>query len=117
MKLLSGVATFLVASAAFASQGLIVHTLEFGVGKFHRADNLVHAYGASAWTPYILPADAGTDKVLVQNNADGSVTVFYSTLDDMIASVVKVAEARGQKVSVLNVHGHGLPGGMWFPPD
>jgi hypothetical protein len=55
--------------------------------------------------------------VLVQNNADGSVTVFYSTLDDMIASVIAVSKARRQPVSVLNVHGHGLPGGMWFPPD
>lgn len=105
-------------TSAFASNGLIVHTTEFGVGKFHRYDNKVHPYGASnAWTPYILADGAATDKVLTVKNADGSYTVFFSTLDEMMKSVIAISQAEGKKVSVLNVHGHGLPGAMWFPKD
>ena len=35
----------------------------------------------------------------------------------MLASVVKLSHDQNQKVAVLNVHGHGLPGAMWFPKD
>ena len=102
-------------SIALATSGLVVHTSEFGVGKFHRYDNQVHAYGTTnAWLPYILPSNAETDQPLIQGNADGSVTVFFSTLDDLIASVIQVSKDRHQPVAVLNIHGHGLPGTMWF---
>jgi hypothetical protein len=108
----------LFTSASFASNGLVIHTTEFGVGKFHRYDNQQHAYGTqNAWAPYILPQNAPTDKALTVKNADGSFTVFFSTLDEMMSSVVAISQAAGQKVSVLNVHGHGLPGAMWFPKD
>ncbi len=104
--------------ASLSNQGLVVHTTEFGVGKFHRYDNQVHPYGATnAWSPYILPANAATDKALTMKNADGSYTVFFSTLDEMMTSVAQLAQSQGKKVSVLNVHGHGLPGAMWFPKD
>lgn len=107
-----------VGSMAVAAQGLIIHTTEFGVAKFHRYDNKAHAYGAkNAWTPYILPDNADTSHALIQKNADGSFTVFYSHLDEMLASVVQIANDQHQQVSVLNVHGHGMPGAMWFPKD
>jgi hypothetical protein len=106
------------ASAAQAARGLVIHSAEFGVGKFHRKDNQVHPYDASnAWAPYILPNDAKIDQPLITDNKDGSVTIYFSTLDDLLSSVVKVSKAKSQPVSVLNVHGHGLPGGMWFPKD
>jgi hypothetical protein len=112
------VGAFLLSSTVLAASGLVIHTAEFGVGKFHRHDNKVHAYGASnAWTPYILPEGASSDKPLVINNADGSVTVFFSTLDDLISSVTQISQSRHQLVQVLNVHGHGLPGTMWFPSN
>lgn len=105
-------------TTANASNGLVIHTTEFGVGKFHRYDNQVHPYGAAnAWTPYILPAGAATSQAVTVKNADGSYTVFFSTLDEMMTSVAQISQATGQKVSVLNVHGHGLPGAMWFPKD
>jgi hypothetical protein len=108
---------FSLASTAALATGLVVHTSEFGVGKFHRIDNQKHAYDKnSAWLPYVLPDNAATDKALTVDNADGSVTIFYSTLDDMLAAVVQVSQSRRQPVSVLNIHGHGLPGAMWFPP-
>jgi hypothetical protein len=118
MKSLLVAVAILFTSAAFASTGLIIHTTEFGVGKFHRYDNQVHPYGAAnAWTPYILPQGAATDKALTMKNADGSYTVFFSTLDEMMSSVVAISQKESKKVSVLNVHGHGLPGAMWFPKD
>jgi hypothetical protein len=53
----------------------------------------------------------------VQKNDDGSYTVFFSTLDELIGSVVQISTTENKKVSVVNVHGHGLPGAMWFPKD
>jgi hypothetical protein len=119
MRFVFGISLALfVGSAAVASSGLVIHTAEFGVGKFHRQDNQVHAHSASnAWSVYILAQGAATDKALVQDNADGSVTVFYQTLEELMSSVVQLSKDRGQPVAVLNVHGHGLPGAMWFPSD
>jgi len=108
----------LLGQSALASNGLIIHTAEFGVGKFHRKDNQVHAYDKSnAWVDYVLPEGANTDKALTLHNADGSYTVFYQTLEEMTAAVVQIAHQKSASVSVLNVHGHGLPGAMWFPVD
>lgn len=116
-SLLLGI-SILLGQAAFASNGLIIHTAEFGVGKFHRKDNKVHAYAKdNAWTNYILPDGANTDKALTLHNADGSFTIFYSTLEEMTAQVVAIAHQNNASVSVINVHGHGLPGAMWFPAD
>lgn len=107
-----------LSSPSFGSQGLVIHSTEFGVGKFHRYDNKVHAYDhASSWAPYVLSDNAATDKPLVQKNSDGSYTVFFSTLDELVSSVVRISKSENQKVAVLNVHGHGLPGAMWFPKD
>jgi hypothetical protein len=110
--------TGLAGSEALASDGLVIHTAEIGVGKFHRYDNKQHAYSnGHAWSPYIL-ADNVTDlQTRTQKNADGSYTVFFSSLADMIQAVLQVSQTEGKKVSVLNVHGHGLPGAMWFPKD
>jgi len=117
-KFFLGFCALLLSSLAFASQGLVIHTAEFGVGKFHRADNAVHAYSADhSWVPYILANGARTDQPLVQKNQDGSYTVFFLTLEDMISSVMRIAKDEKQPVSVLNVHGHGLPGRMWFPKN
>ena len=121
IKTLSMLVSILALSAsavASAAPGLTINAAEFGVGKFHRYDNGVHPYDhASAWFDYILPNDAATDQPLILDNADGSVTIFFSTLDELIASVVKASQDRNTQVSVLNVHGHGLPGAMWFPKD
>jgi hypothetical protein len=96
----------------------VIHTSEFGVGKFHRYDNKAHAYDANnAWGVYILPDNADTGHPLARKNGDGSFTVFYSTLDELIGNVIAISQREGKKVSVLNVHGHGLPGAMWFPKD
>jgi hypothetical protein len=97
--------------------GLVLHTSEFGVGKFHRYDNQVHPYGASSWSPYILNEKENSIKTVVQKNQDGSYSIFYSSLESMLQEAVKISKQENMKISVLNVHGHGLPGGMWFPAD
>ncbi len=109
-----------IAGQAFAgaAQPLVIHASELGVGKFHRKDNKAHNYGANnAWTPYILADNASDQTPLVQKNTDGSVTIFFSNLDELLTAVTGVAKEAGRQVSVLNVHGHGLPGGMWYPKD
>lgn len=109
---------FLLSISSFAANELIVHVTEFGVGKFHRGDNKVHPYEAqNAWKPYVLPDNAGTTNPLTVKNDDGSYTVFFSTLDEMMTSVVQIAQTENRPVSVLNIHAHGLPGAMWFPKD
>lgn len=111
--------TFLsVTASAMTSSGLTIDAAEVGVAKFHRYDNHVHPYGASnAWLPYVLPENAPTDQATTINNPDGSVSIFFMTLDDLLNSVIRVADQRHQPVTVLNIHGHGLPGGMWFPAN
>jgi len=130
MKFIVALAMLLLGSASFASAsssadvsgaasgaGLVIHSMEMGVGKFHRYDNHVHPYGKdNAWAPYILPDGAGTDKLIIRKNANGSYSIFFNTLEEMLGAVVQISNTTGQKVSVLNVHGHGLPGAMWFPP-
>src|SRR4051812_40557297 len=58
-----------IASIAQAGQGLVIHTAEFGVGKFHRMDNKTHAYAAgNAWTPYVLQDGVDTKHALTKKN-------------------------------------------------
>lgn len=100
----------------FASARLVIHAAELGVGKFHRQDNQSHAYdAANVWSHYILPDAADLAGPLTLSNADGSVTIFFSTLDELLSAAVNASEARNLPISVLNLNGHGLPGAMWFP--
>ena len=106
------------AALADASSRLVIHATEFGVGKFHRYDNSVHAYGANnAWSAFILPSGISSDKAYIQKNIDNSFTVFFSTLEELISSIVQISKQENKQVSVLNLHGHGLPGRMWFPQN
>lgn len=119
MRLLISFAVLMTSiTSIYASNGLVIHATEMGVAKFHRIDNIKHPYGENnAWTPYILPKDAGEESPLVVHNADKSVTIFFSTLEEMLKKAVEVSEESGEKIAVLNLHGHGLPGGMWFPAN
>ncbi|MGZ3689295.1 MAG: hypothetical protein ACXWP5_00950 [Bdellovibrionota bacterium] len=119
MKTISILFLFLSATSAtpvLAGAGLTIHASEIGVGKFHRYDNQVHPYGASAWSDYIL-ADGSIQTPIVTANADQSVTIYFSTLEELLTAIHARVQQSGKKVDVLNVHGHGLPGGMWFPKD
>lgn len=99
-----------------ARAGLVIHAAEIGIGKFHRYDNSVHPYeSGNAWIPYVLPADADTKTPLVVENADRSVTVFFSTLEELLTQLAQISQERGEQITVLNFNAHGLPGAMWFP--
>ncbi|NQW43991.1 MAG: hypothetical protein HQ462_01140 [Deltaproteobacteria bacterium] len=108
--------SLLVVVSGQATAGLIIHAAEIGIGKFHRQDNIVHPYeSGNAWLPYVLPTNAETKTPIVMENADHSITVFFSTLEELLTKVAQISQTRGEQISVLNFNAHGLPGGMWFP--
>jgi hypothetical protein len=116
MRYLMILVSSLLFVSSWASAGLVINAAEIGIGKFHRYDNSVHPYESSnAWTPYILPADADLKTPIVMENADHSITVFFSTLEELLGKVAQISNERNEEVSVLNFNAHGLPGGMWFP--
>jgi hypothetical protein len=115
MRYLLSLAIVLGASSVFAAD-LTIHAAEIGVGKFHRHDNKVHPYESSnAWKPYILPDNAPAATPIVVENADHSVSIFFSTLEELLSKIEEIATERKDKVTVLNLNGHGMPGAMWFP--
>ena len=105
------------APAAPLGAGLVVDATEIGVGKFHRYDNEVHPYPGGAWVGHISPAGDLSGTPIVFDDADGAVTIQFSSLEELLRAIVDVSQRKGAKVSVLNIHGHGLPGAMWFPKD
>ncbi len=118
MKLITLILSLLVSSAAVAGQGLIINAAEIGVGKFHRYDNKVHAYAENnAWKPYVLPDSGSLQTPIVYPNPDGSVTIQFSTLEELLRTAIQVSAKADAKIQVLNINGHGLPGGMWYPKD
>jgi hypothetical protein len=101
-----------------AENGITIHAGEIGIGKFHRKDNSVHPYSNDhAWKPYILSNGASLKTPQTIQNADGSFTIFYSNLDELLSASSKLAIAKKSKIKNFNVHAHGLPGHMWFPRD
>lgn len=116
MKLIAIFVTLLIGISAFGA-GLVINGSEIGVGKFHRFDNKIHKYGsANVWSVDILP-EGGVQTPIVYPNPDGSMTIQFSNLEEFLRSAIQVAQQRGTKISVLNFHGHGMPGGMWYPKD
>lgn len=109
---------FMANGAAQAeSDSLVIHAAEWGVAKFHRADNKAHTYAAdNAWYPTILPLNMEmSDPSQTLANVDGSFTVFFSHLEALIQQVNEISEKTGKKISVLNIHTHGAPGILGFP--
>jgi len=97
---------------------LIIHGVEIGVGKFHRYDNQVRPYSdENVWKNYILPENSGAETPVVVENADSSVSIFFSNLEELLVTLTNISKERGQAVDVLNINAHGLPGAMWFPVD
>ena len=109
--------TLLFSLQIYASEGLVIHAAEIGVGKFHRIDNKYNAYGTSAWNVYILPNEATTKTPLIVSNQDESITIFFSTLEELIKSTIEISETKRKPIDLLTIHGHGVPGGMWFPKN
>lgn len=111
---------FIFSQSLYAEEqkGLIVHAAEIGIGKFHRYDNGVHPYTSdNIWLNYVLAEDAVNETPIVQENADQSVTIFFSNLEELLNEVLKISETKKMKVDVLNINAHGMPGAMWFPAN
>lgn len=98
--------------------GLVVHAAEIGIGKFHRQDNKIHGYDPdNMWRVFVLPPTASTTTPLLVPQDDGSYTIFYSTLEELLTSLINLSVSKKQRISLLNMNAHGMPGGMWFPKD
>jgi len=118
LGLLAALLWISVCTTVQADTGLIIHAAEIGIGKFHRYDNSVHSYGAdNIWLNYALPKNADLETPRVQKNDNGSITIFFSSLEQLLREVETVSQQRNQKVQVLNINAHGMPGAMWFPMD
>lgn len=113
-----GILYFSQLSVSNAAGGLVVHAVDIGVSKFHRQDNTVHTYPSNHMAyAQILPKDADGTTPRIVNNADKSVTIFISTLDEIVKSVIQVSQQRGEPVTELNISAHGLPGAQWIPAN
>ncbi len=100
-----------------AASTLMIDATEIGVGKFHRYDNKLHPYPAnSVWKGHISP-EGTLQTPLVFDDEGGFTTIQFSNLEELLRAIAALSAKRGAKVSVLNIHGHGLPGGMWYPKD
>lgn len=106
------------ASSALAD-GLVINAAEVGIGKFHRMDNKQHPYAKdNAWSVFILPDGADLSQApIVVPQPNGSITIFYSNLQELLTKMVELSNQAGKKISVFNMNAHGMPGGMWFPKD
>lgn len=107
-------------SAKAQASGLIIHAAEMGIGKFHRKDDQVHPYAeTNAWKSFVLDPSVNprTQTPVVVPNRDGSFTIFFSHLQELLKAAVDLSQKSGEKISVLNLNAHGMPGGTWFPKD
>ena len=101
-----------------AEEGLTVNVAEIGIGKFHRKDNSVHPYADdNAWKPYVLAENAGTKTPITVENKNGSYTIFFSNLDELMGAMEKLTADKKTKIKNFNMNAHGMPGHMWYPKD
>jgi len=105
-------------STARAEDGLTVHVAEIGIGKFHRMDNSIHTYADdNMWKPYVLADGASTKTPLLVQNKNGSYTIFFSNLDELMGAMENLSATTHLKIKNFNMNAHGLPGHMWYPKD
>ena len=101
-----------------AEEGITINAAEIGIGKFHRKDNAVHPYADdNAWKPYILGQNAGTKTPQIMGNKNGSYTIFFSNLDELMGAMEQLTADKKLKIKNFNLNAHGMPGHMWYPKD
>jgi len=117
---LSALLAFVSVQSFAQNPGLIINSAEVGVGKFHRKDSQIHPkeYAAgNVWVSSIMPVDAGKTSPVVFSTGQNEVSIQFTSLEQLLNTVVKIAQKNKTKIAVLNITGHGMPGGMWFPTD
>jgi hypothetical protein len=125
MKTLIAISALLAAISinVQAQTGLLINSAEVGVGKFHRMDSQIHPkeYAAgNVWISSIMPGkvnDPVAATPLVYSTGTSEVSIQFDSLEQLLNTVVGISKKTGQKIAVLNITGHGMPGGMWFPMD
>ena len=100
-----------------AERLLVVDAVDTVMGNFHRYDNRRHPYGPGNYWADFIGAGYGPGSAFARQDADGAVTIEFSSLEDLLRTLVKVAAKEHAQVAVLNINSHGHPGGSWFPPD
>jgi hypothetical protein len=121
MKVINLILSLLViamtSSALAQTSGLLINATEVGVGKFHRYDNKQHPYDAkNVWAPHIMPDNAKATPIIF-STGENAVTIQFSSLEQLLQSIILISQQKQMKVGVLNINGHGMPGGMWYPKD
>jgi hypothetical protein len=103
-------------ATAQAHAGLTINAAEVGIGKFHRLDNQYHPYADNnAWKAFVLAPGSVAKTPIIVDNKDASVTIYFSSLQELFETMVKVSQDKKQAISILNMNAHGMPGGMWYP--
>lgn len=99
-----------------ASPGLTIYASEITLGKFHRYGNKVHPYPLNhAARNFILPDGVEVDRVLEVKNGDGSFTIFFNNLEDLLAGVASISKREKKQINLLNIEIHGGPGEIQVP--
>ena len=118
MKFFSALIAFLfVSSAAIGSTGLVIHAAEFWGRQIppNRQQEASLRY-FERLVPLHFARRCRYESAHHPSERDGgSISIFYSTLDDLLSSAEQVVDQLQQPISVLNVHAHGAPGLTGFP--
>ncbi|MDE2313429.1 MAG: hypothetical protein KGL04_04560 [Elusimicrobia bacterium] len=100
-----------------AARLLVVDAVDAVMGNFHRYDNARHRYGAGNFWADFIGRGYGPGSAFARQDTDGTVTIEFSDLEDLLKTLVQVSREERAQVAVLNINAHGRPGGNWFPPD
>ncbi len=100
-----------------ADKGLVIDAVDVVMARFHRYDNKVHPYGRNDfWRDFVaIGGDPGWAET--RRNPDGTLTIEFSNLEDLLGALVRASRKENAKIAVLNINAHGLPGGNIFPRD
>ncbi len=122
MKIFLALSAFMacLSITAQAQTGLLINSAEVGVGKFHRMDSQIHPKeyaSGNVWISSIMPADGGKTSPVIFSTGQNEISIQFTSLQQLLETVVQKSQETHQKIAVLNITGHGMPGGMWFPKD
>jgi hypothetical protein len=117
MKNLIILVVTLLGLSAWAEEGIVINGTEWGIGKFHRMDNKARPYSPGNSWAVSIPPEGANGHPLVYETSKNVYSIQFFTLEELLVEAAKLSKTTGLKIILLNIHGHGMPGGMWFPTD